>query len=432
MNVALFPVLFFFSGLYYTDVISTCVVLVAYLNHLVRSSQGTGRHSLFNDAYTVLLGILALLMRQTNVFWIVVYMGGLEGVQAIRDISATFEAPVLDTWVERVKFFAWESSAGSIHDPPLQDAWPEDIVLCVVSITIALIFNIGTVLRRIYPHIVVVCLFAGFVVWNGGVVLGDKTNHVATLHLAQMLYIWPLFSFFSAPLFIPQALRLLESIQMSTTFKSASKSAKPVEKSQTDPPTKVNHFGILLSACVLAGSIVAAALIIRYNTIVHPFTLADNRHYMFYVFRYSIMRGRTIRLLLAPVYVGCAILVWTSLYQLKPHEVSATASSQPNTSSTRVFTSEVIILLVTTTLSLMTAPLVEPRYFILPWIFWRLSVPRRTNNGPKGVDWTLALETGWFLVVNIVLMYIFLARPFVWKIEDGRTLDGGNVQRFMW
>jgi alpha-1,2-glucosyltransferase len=48
------------------------------------------------------------------------------------------------------------------------------------------------------------------------------------------------------------------------------------------------------------------------------------------------------------------------------------------------------------------------------------------------VDPRLALETVWFLVINLGTMYMFLFRPFYWKSPDGELLDGGNVQRFMW
>ncbi|KAI4602563.1 glucosyltransferase [Pestalotiopsis sp. 9143b] len=432
INIALFPVLFFFSGLYYTDVMSTCVVLVAYLNHLSRSKQGRAGGSLANDFYTILLGVLALFMRQTNVFWVVVYMGGLEAVQTIRELLVSRESPVLDSWVKQVKFFVYRSSIGAVHDVPLEDAWPEDLVLCLVSISIAAVFNIGPILRRVYPHVVVVGLFAGFVAWNGGVVLGDKSNHVATLHLAQMLYIWPLFAFFSAPLFLPQALHLVSKSQKYMTSPSTAAPSKSSGQAKRSSQPELNYLGTFLSVVTLAGSTVVAALIVHFNTIIHPFTLADNRHYMFYVFRYSVMRGPVIRLLLAPIYIFCSILVWTSLYRLKPQSSSKSPAPRVVSAATGVPTSEVLILLVTITLNLMTAPLVEPRYFILPWIFWRLSVPRRTSQRRGGWDWSLALETLWFLAVNAVLMYIFLAKPYIWKTADGQVLDGGNVQRFMW
>ncbi|KAH6659089.1 DIE2/ALG10 family-domain-containing protein [Truncatella angustata] len=433
INIALFPVLFFFSGLYYTDVISTFVVLIAYLNHRRRLGQGNRGRSVVNDLYTVFLGVLALFMRQTNVFWVVVYMGGCEAVQAIKDLPVAFEKPSLDTWAAQAKFFVQKSSIGAIHDPVLQNAWPEDLLLCLLSIGIAAVCNLGAIFRRIYPQIVVVALFAGFVLWNGGVVLGDKSNHVATLHLAQMLYIWPLFAFFSAPLVLPQTLHVAQGVQSYFMSQWPLKSTGREGKSGKNAQRNANYLGIALSVVLLGGSTIGAGLIVHYNTIIHPFTLADNRHYMFYVFRYTIMRGSTIRLLLAPVYVSCAVLVWTSLYQNNPDAPTKPKSGILNKGSSRstVLTSEVLILLVTITLSLITAPLVEPRYFILPWVFWRLLVPRRTGGKREALDWVLFLETAWFLVVNAVLMYIFLTRPFVWKLE-GHELDGGAVQRFMW
>lgn len=48
------------------------------------------------------------------------------------------------------------------------------------------------------------------------------------------------------------------------------------------------------------------------------------------------------------------------------------------------------------------------------------------------VDVRLVLETGWFVVVNVGTMYMFLFRGFYWRGEDGGLDDGGRVQRFMW
>jgi alpha-1,2-glucosyltransferase len=39
-----------------------------------------------------------------------------------------------------------------------------------------------------------------FLVWNEGIVLGDKSNHVAGLHFPQLFYYTSFFSLFSAPL----------------------------------------------------------------------------------------------------------------------------------------------------------------------------------------------------------------------------------------
>lgn len=395
--------------------------------------------------------------------------------------------------------------------------WP-DIVVCVASIGIAAVCNLPMVLRKfLWPHGVILAAFAAFVVWNGGVVLGrheiplcrmlpgaksskgDKSNHVATLHLAQMLYIWPFFAFFSAPLFVPQLLsRAIMAYQTLTS--------RAYQQSPTGLLNHVSSIHLATTALVSYGALAVALLIVRFNTIIHPFTLADNRHYVFYVFRYSILRAWWARYALAPVYVVCAWMCWDVLRgfgvshpaaqekwirspfittagpNIPPSGHSATiekassargnkttvgaeAEAEAEAGPTPPPTSTVLLLLLTTTLSLVTAPLVEPRYFILPWLFWRLLVPA-TNSIPspssspsqqasapgssntsqlkeprQGSDQssssssyfpTLFLETAWFLLINAATMYVFVTRPFYWRAPDGTLQDEGRVQRFMW
>ena len=48
-----------------------------------------------------------------------------------------------------------------------------DFLLCVASIAIAAIFQLPTILIRLWPYILLLSSFAGFVFWNGGVVLGN-------------------------------------------------------------------------------------------------------------------------------------------------------------------------------------------------------------------------------------------------------------------
>lgn len=124
VNIALFPLLFFFSGLYYTDVISTAVVLGAFLNHLKR--VGRDRSSWTNDLMTIFFGVAALFMRQTNVFWIVVWMGGLEAVHAIKTLRPErVDRPFMPTLTAQLKFSYWRYSVGDVHDAPLGIAWPD-------------------------------------------------------------------------------------------------------------------------------------------------------------------------------------------------------------------------------------------------------------------------------------------------------------------
>jgi hypothetical protein len=82
LNIALFPPLFFFSGLYYTDVVSTLVVILAYYFFLTGT---VGRNVLVRGVITYLVGITALFMRQTNIFWVAVFLAGLEWIRACKE-----------------------------------------------------------------------------------------------------------------------------------------------------------------------------------------------------------------------------------------------------------------------------------------------------------------------------------------------------------
>ncbi|CAG9980472.1 unnamed protein product [Clonostachys byssicola] len=523
LNIALFPLLFFFSGLYYTDLVSTAVVLAAFLNSLHR--MGGDRPSFLSDVCAVFLGILSLLMRQTNVFWVVAFIGSLEGIHAVKTLRPErVKQPVMITLWDQVNFFAWRYSIGDIHDPPLDRAWPDDWLFSVLSILIAAVCNPVRVLRQVWPYITVLLSFVAFVIWNGGVVLGDKSNHVATIHLAQMLYIWPFFAFFSLPLLLPYALYPLniawnfvfprsEPAHSGSSRKDTDegkKRGKGQDNSQPKSPqisTSLQFVSSLLSRFViwpvyLTVTVILSLVVVRFNTIIHPFTLADNRHYMFYIFRYTIRRGAAIRLLLVAPYTLSRWMVWGTLAgseawpftfisgdvdnstptteplfvnhplwirqdkkakrqtnaqypqasektQLEVEEVLANDPLAFSTES--VSTSTAIVLLLASSLSLITAPLVEPRYFIIPWVVWRLMVPAWRlptgglfasvqPTGPVGrlleffrhYDLRLVLETVWFLAINVVTGYIFLFKPFQWKAEDGSLLDEGRWQRFMW
>lgn len=202
---------------------------------------------------------------------------------------------------------------------------------------------------------------------------------------------------------------------------------------------------------------IAMLIIVRFNTIVHPFTLADNRHYMFYVFRILLI-DPTVKYAVVPIYIFCAWATITSLggpsNDQSPPRPQAFTSIDRNTKlqlkhppppSTQVAgyrVSFVLIWLLATSLSLITAPLVEPRYFIVPWLFWRLHMhaplPQTLRSTPNSQtqaarqgsytihDHRLWLETIWFFFINMATGYVFLYRGFEWPQEPGK------VQRFMW
>ena len=92
LNVALFPPLFFFAALYYTDVWSTFWVLAAYRfwleQSLIRRPAGFFTSPKVSRALMVGCGLVSLAFRQTNVFWVGVFLAGLEVVRTLKDRDA--------------------------------------------------------------------------------------------------------------------------------------------------------------------------------------------------------------------------------------------------------------------------------------------------------------------------------------------------------
>lgn len=243
-----------------------------------------------------------------------------------------------------------------------------------------------------------------------------------------MLYIWPYFAFFSIPILYHYFLDITISYQLLPSSLAL------------NPQSSRSRFPRLI---VAVPTMVFMTAIVHFNTIVHPFTLADNRHYMFYVFR-LLLRHPIIKYLAVPIYFICAWATLTALGGLyrqvaeppksktasKKKKQQASKASDPSDRSEEAPGNRVSFLLIwllATTLSLATAPLVEPRYLIVPWLTWRLHIatPRQRDNS-SGYDPRLWLETAWFLVINMVTGYIFLYWGFEWLQEPGM------VQRFMW
>lgn len=121
-NIALFPLLFFFSGLYYTDVLSTCVVLAMYRLFLER--KGARANSAEGLVWLYPVGLVALSMRQTNIFWVAVFMGALEAVRTIKGKRQEWrgERPIPRTWKEMMVDKFQQYSCGDVHDVALKDA----------------------------------------------------------------------------------------------------------------------------------------------------------------------------------------------------------------------------------------------------------------------------------------------------------------------
>ena len=85
LNICLFPPLFFFSGLYYTDILALLAVVEAYNWDLKRVSGGP--YNFLPTLGFVVFGLAALVCRQTNIFWVSIFLGGLQVTRKIRQSS---------------------------------------------------------------------------------------------------------------------------------------------------------------------------------------------------------------------------------------------------------------------------------------------------------------------------------------------------------
>lgn len=212
---------------------------------------------------------------------------------------------------------------------------------------------------RYVPYLFVGAAFAGFVTVNGGITLGDADNHSVSFNLPQILYFALFLALFSVPLMLTspwprQYLRRLASLP-----------------------------GMLF--CVAEGSLLG--LVIEQFTVVHPFVLADNRHYIFYLWRRILHPPHHHRYQYAIVPVYQAALAWVRY-----------------TLAARI---EHIVFWASVVLVLVPSPLLEPRYYAMPYLVWRIVlVPRRV----------MLYEIIWYVTIDIVTWTVFCrsSSHFMW------------------
>ncbi|KAF9498104.1 glucosyltransferase [Pleurotus eryngii] len=332
-----FPVTWFFGFLYYTEVPSVLTVTAM----IVFATQG--KHSL-----AALLGLVSCTFRQTNVVWVLYTYG----------ISQLAE----------LKYRKGSEKRSSLHDPPALDASLGDFSKTVMSFPSVL----PEILPSFLPYAGVLAAFGAFVAWNGGIVLGDKSNHIPSLHIPQVYYFVAFSTAFGWPVLISGEGRILGLL--SEVWNRMFGSVKR----------------IVSTSLIMA----AMSVTVHYFTIHHPFLLSDNRHYTFYVWRRIYMLHPAIPHLLVPVYLACA---WAWFLRVGKQQTILQALLLP------------ICVLPT----LLPTPLLEPRYFLIPYILLRVQIVDTSS-------WGLAIEGAWYTLINAVTMYVFL------------YLEREGVGRFMW
>ena len=141
---------------------------------------------------------------------------------------------------------------------------------------------------------------------------------------------------------------------------------------------------------------VVIGLILAYGSKDHPFLLADNRHYTFYIWRW-FLKKRYIRILLSPLYYYLILRVISRVRQYRgPIWIS--------------------IYLLAAFLTLIPASLLEIRYFTPGVLIFVL-------NGSLRKSSSLYIIIGIFSIVNYIFISNYLERTFTWS--------DGSIARFM-
>ncbi|KAI0004109.1 glucosyltransferase [Russula compacta] len=240
-----------------------------------------------------------------------------------------------------------------LHDPPALAAGLPDLVRSVRSAPM--------ILPDILP------VFAPYAShW-----LCDKSNHVPSLHPPQMYYFIAFATIMAWPALVSgdRGLEILNDVHR-------------------------RIFGNRRRVMVHVALSVAMGLSINLSTIHHPFLLSDNRHYTFYVWRRVFLQHPVVPYLLIPGYIVCA---WIWFLRVGREQTLL----------------QTLVLPLCTLPVLLPTPLLEPRYFLIPYVLMRaqlVDVP----------TWGLLLEGLWYVLINVGTMYVFL-----YKEREG-------VGRFMW
>lgn len=328
--LAIFPLLYFFVFLYYTDVGSTFFVLLSYYLS-IRHSYGMSS----------MAGGIAILFRQTNIVWV-----GFICVSAIlrlleeRDVYRN-----CDTLVNQI----WRSIVESLYH-------------------FKYVFVIG------FPYFLVFLSFVVFLIKNNGIVVGDRSSHEVSLNLPQMLYFFIFTVFFAN-------FTLLKFINPWYTFEKVCSSLK-------------SPLMVLTGFIIIAGSFLA----VRYFTYIHLYLISDNRHYTFYIWKRIFEAHWAARYAAIPFYFASLLVVLNELIE-------------------RNRSIWIVIFLGCTAVVLVPQKLLEFRYFILPYLLFRLNM--------KLSNWAeLMLEFVTYAAINGGTMYLFLNHTFTQNNLEG--------QRFMW
>ncbi|EYU41722.1 hypothetical protein ABFS82_10G032300 [Erythranthe guttata] len=379
--LSLYPLHWFFTYLYYTDVASLTAVLAMYLLILKKKYL-----------FSSLIGALSVVIRQTNIIWVlfVACSGVIEFTQSRRKdraevdgISSSKEKEDLSANLKDVSIVSnlrkrrVNNGAKSRNKITPQSSVPMTYtsgLLDEIHDIIIISWNhFWELFVSFSPSFMVFVAFVAFIRWNGSIVLGAKDAHTVSPHFAQLLYYGVVSALFMVPVHFSLD-------QAALLFRQFCKKK-------------------LLSVFQWFMALALGFLSVEFFSIAHPYLLADNRHYTFYLWRKVINYNRSTKYLMIPLYVYSWFFIVGNL-----------AKNQKKL--------WVLVYFFACAASLVPAPLIELRYYTIPFYFLILH-----TDIPESKSWFFM---GFLHIsINCFTMYMFLFRPFYWKHEAG-------AQRFIW
>ncbi|KAL5807126.1 hypothetical protein ACOSQ4_029859 [Xanthoceras sorbifolium] len=380
--LALYPLHWFFNFLYYTDVASLTAVLAMYLACLKKKYQ-----------LSALLGVLAVIIRQTNIIWMLfvactgvidITLADRRNDEKVDDsnvlirknyrLVATSSVTMGSNLRKRKSDSAVNKSDISMPRTSTSSTTQKSGLLDEMEAIILTSWQMKwEILVSFTPFILAFVGFVVFVYWNGSVVLGAKEAHAVSPHFAQILYFSLVSALFTSPVHFSLG-------QAATLFRSFWKNRL------------LGFFLVLLA-------LIACFLSVHFFSLAHPYLLADNRHYPFYLWRKVIKAHWLMKYLLVPLYVYS----WFSIFSIL------------GKTRRKIW---VLAYFLATAAVLVPAPLIEFRYFTIPFYFMIIH-----SNIDENRNWLLMGVL--YLALNVFTMMLFLLRPFHWDHESG-------IQRFIW
>lgn len=358
LNLTLLPPLYFFSHVYYTDTLSLTFLLA--FSRLCL----TNRHGFL----MLVFGVFSVLMRQTNIVWIAMVFG-----HKFLDLFIRSSRVFGNQYVTNIRLSKKSLIANDVDTSKLKRYYD------IMDVFYAIKYHASTCFKSFFRylntqdiltlsiHSVLLMFFVAFVYYNGSIVLGDKKAHEASVHVPQLLYFLIFYAIFGMPYVI---LKLKSTLILIFS----------------------NKFKVILLVLLMLA-------IVHYNTIIHPYLLADNRHFTFYIWnrwygKYEYAKYATI-----PLYIFLTFNLYDNLKDqncisfLLPYTVA-------------IF------------LAVALQRMIEVRYFLIPFIILRLRFSR-----PSSL--MILIEFCWYLLLNVLAFQVFFTREVIWK-------DFDEVQRIIW